>query len=138
MRFLLLASFLLMAAAAFGQDPEIQAMEKKWASAIKAMDAAALEKILGDQLVYAHSTGIVDTKKDYIAKVGSGKQKYEGVEQQSATIKAYGDTVIVHARMHMWGVNQSGKFDDQLMMLHTWVKRNGNWLLVAHQTTKLK
>lgn len=136
MRFLLAS--LLMLRAAFGQDVEIQAMEKKWAAAIRAMDGATLEKILGDQLIYAHSTGVVDTKKEYIAKVTSGKQRYEGVDQQSATIKTYGDAVIVHARMHMWGVNQSGKFDDQLMMIHTWLKRNGNWLLVAHQTTKLK
>ncbi len=124
--------------AAFAQDAEIQAMEKQWASAIRSMDGKVLEAILGDGLIYAHSTGIVDTKKEYIAKVTSGKQKYEGVEQQSALIKAYGDTVVLHARMHMWGVNQSGKFDDQLMMIHTWVKRNGKWLLVAHQTTKLK
>lgn len=136
MRFLL-ASLLLMRAA-FAQDTEIRAAEQNWANAIKARDGAALEKLLGDQLIYAHSTGIVDTKKDYIAKVTSGKQKYEGVEQQSLTVKPYGDTVIVHARMHMWGVNQAGKFDDQLMMMHTWLKRGGGWQLVAHQTTKLK
>ncbi len=124
--------------AAFGQDAEIRAAEKNWATAIMKMDGKTLDKLLGDQLIYAHSTGIVDTKKEYIAKVTSGKQKYEGVDQQSVTIKPYGDTVVVHARMHMWGVNQSGKFDDQLMMMHTWLKRNGAWQLVAHQTTKLK
>jgi hypothetical protein len=53
-------------------------------------------------------------------------------------VKLYGNTAVVHARVHMWGVNQSGKFDDRLMMLHVWLKSAGGWQLVAHQTTKLK
>jgi hypothetical protein len=39
--------------------------------------------------------------------------------------------------MHVTGVNQAGNFDDKVMMLHVWVKKNGRWLLVAHQTTKV-
>jgi hypothetical protein len=101
-------------------------------------DAAGLQKLLGDQLIYAHSTGVVDTKSDYISKIVSGRQKYEGVEHQSVTVKLYGATAVVHARVHMWGVNQSGKFDDRLMMLHVWLKSGSQWRLVAHQTTKLQ
>ena len=89
-------------------------------------------------LIYAHSTGIVDSKKDYIAKVTSGRQLYVGADHNSMTIRSYGDTVIVHANMHVWGANQAGKFDDVVMAMHTWVKRSGKWQLVAHQTTKIK
>ena len=128
----------MLAGAAFAQDSEIRAAEKKWAAAIMAKDGATLEKILGDGLIYAHSTGIVDSKKTYIAKVTSGKQRYEGAEYQDQTVKIYGTTAIVHAHMHMWGVNQNGKFDDQVMVLHTWLKTAAGWQLVAHQTTKLK
>ena len=136
MRFFILS--LLLAGAAFAQDAEIRAAEKKWAGAIVAKDGAALEKILGDGLIYAHSTGIIDTKKSYIAKVTSGKQLYKGAEHQDQTIKFYGTTAIVHAHMRMWGINQNGNFDDSLMVLHTWIKTTGGWQLVAHQTTKLK
>ena len=136
MRFFALS--LLLAGAAFAQDPEIRAVEKKWAAAIMAKDSATLEKLLGDGLIYAHSTGIIDSKKTYIAKVTSGKQRYEGAEHQDQTVKIYGTTAIVHAHMHMWGVNQNGKFDDQLMVLHAWLKTAAGWQLVAHQTTKLK
>ena len=136
MRFFALS--LLLAGAAFAQDPEIRAVEKKWAAAIMAKDSATLEKLLGDGLIYAHSTGIIDSKKTYIAKVTSGEQRYEGAEHQDQTVKIYGTTAIVHAHMHMWGVNQNGKFDDQLMVLHAWLKTAAGWQLVAHQTTKLK
>ena len=127
-----------LAAAPLTPEDEIRAAEKAWTSAITAKDGHALESLLADTLIYAHSTGIVDTKKTYIAKITGGRQVYVGAEQESLNIKPYGDTVVVHARMHMWGTNQDGKFDDKLMAMHTWIKRGGKWQLVAHQTTKLK
>ena len=135
MRFLI--AFLVLAGLAFGQEPEIRAAERTWAKAITTKDAAALDKILGDGLIYGHSTGIVDTKNEYVAKIMSGRQKYEGADHQSMVVKLYGNTAVVHARMHMWGVNQNGKFDERLMMLHVWLKNGNGWRLVAHQTTKL-
>jgi ketosteroid isomerase-like protein len=49
-----------------------------------------------------------------------------------------GDTAILTARMRMHGTNQSGAFDDQLLLIHVWVKLNGSWQLAPHQTTKLQ
>jgi ketosteroid isomerase-like protein len=136
MRYLVLS--LLLSGAAFPQEAEIRAAEKKWAAAIVAKDGATLEKLLGDGLIYAHSTGVVDSKKSYIAKVTSGKQRYEGAEYKDETVKLYGTTAVGHGHMRMWGVNQNGKFDDLVMVLHVWVKTAGGWQLAAHQTTKLK
>jgi len=134
---LLLASFLALAGVALAQQPDILAMERAWVQAITTRDAAILAKLLDDQLIYAHATGIVDTKQEYIAKVTSGRQKYEGVDHESTDVRLFGDTAVVHARMHMWGVNPAGKFDDRLMMMHVWVKKGGAWQLVAHQTARL-
>lgn len=134
-----IAALFCLALPAFGAvEDEVRAAESAWTAAIKAKDAGALEKLLADTLIYAHSTGTVDSKKDYIAKVTSGRQLYVGADHESMTMKMYGGTAIVHARMHMWGTNQAGKFDDIVMAMHTWVKRGGRWVLVAHQTTKIK
>ena len=135
MRFFVLS--LIIASAAFAQEAELRAAERKWSGAIVAKDGAALERILGDGLIYAHSTGVIDNKKTYIAKVTSGKQLYKGAEHKDDTIKIYGSTAIVHSHMRMHGINQNGNFDDQLMVLHTWIKTAAGWQLVAHQTTKL-
>ena len=112
-------------------------VEKQWMAAIQKADGPALEKLLHIQLIYGHSTGITDTKASYIGKVSSGKQKYAGVEQDIIKTQFIGDTALVHAKMHMWGTNQNGKFDDRLMLMQTWLKRDGRWQLVAHQTAKL-
>jgi ketosteroid isomerase-like protein len=130
----MLTLFLLFAA--FSAD-DVLPLEKQWMAAIQKPDAAVLDKLLHTQLIYGHATGVTDTKASYIAKVSSGKQKYAGVEQEIVKIQPLGDAVIVHAKMHMWGVNQNGKFDDRVMLMHTWLKRDGRWQLVAHQTAKL-
>jgi len=132
----LIAALFVLAGLAFPQEADIRAAEQKWAKAILGKDTAVLNQVLGDQLIYAHSTGIVDTKASYIAKINSGKQLYEGVEHESMTVKLYGSTAVVHAKMHMRGVNQNGKFDDRMLMLHVWVKNGNDWQLVAHQTAK--
>ena len=128
-----------LAATAFAQEADIRAAEKKWVTAIKARDAEALRAVLSDQLIYGHASGIVDNKSTYIDKVASGKQKYEGVEQGELMIRVHGDTAVVHTRMHVWGVNPDGKFDDKVMLLHVWLKeKKSGWRLIAHQTAKLQ
>jgi hypothetical protein len=39
--------------------------------------------------------------------------------------------------VRMTGKNDSGPFNDHLMMIHFWVKQGGAWKLAAHQTTKI-
>ncbi|MBM3784937.1 MAG: nuclear transport factor 2 family protein [Acidobacteria bacterium] len=132
---------LLTAAVCLAQPPsknDILALDKKWSDAIQKKDAATLDKLLTDNLVYAHASGVVDTKKTYIAKIKEGKQVYKSFEQRSPSVAVYGnDTAISFSWVHVTGTNPQGPFDDKIMMLHTWVKQGGAWKLAAHQTTRV-
>ena len=121
-----------------GPADEISKLEKSWVAAVVARDQAALDRMLGDQLIYAHSTGIIDSKTDYLTKLKTGAQNYTGIEHQTMTVKPYGDAAVVHAKVRMTGKNKDGPFDNQLMMMHVWAKQGGRWQLVAHQTTRLQ
>ena len=133
----MLTLFLLFAAFNADDSQAVLQVEKQWIAAIQKPDAAVLEKILHVQLIYGHATGITDSKASYIGKVSSGKQKYAGVEQEIVKMQQIGDVMLVHAKMRMFGTNQNGKFDDRVMLMHTWIKLQGQWQLVAHQTAKL-
>ncbi len=134
---LILAVMALMPALAAGPEDEIRAAEKNWAAAVTSANFAALEKILGDQLIYAHSTGAIESKADYIGRLRSGKQKYDVIDQQSVTVRVYGNAAVAHLKLRMSGISNERPFNDQLMAMHFWVKQGGSWRLVAHQTTKL-
>jgi len=141
MKLLLLATVLVMTATvAFAAvEDEVKDADMQWAAAAKAGDTAKLEKLLSNDLIYTHATGIIDDKATYIEKLKSKRQKYDGIVHSNVRVKVFGgDTAILTARMRMHGTNQAGPFDDQLLLIHVWVKVNGAWQLAAHQTTKLQ
>lgn len=142
MKSLLLCTMLVLAAAASAfaaVEDEIKDADMQWAAAAKAGDAAKLEKLLSSDLIYTHATGIIDDKATYIEKLKSKRQKYDGIVHSNVRVKVFGgDTAVLTARMRMHGTNQAGPFDDQLLLIHVWVKANGAWKLAAHQTTKLQ
>ncbi len=122
---------------AAGTEEEIRKAEKAWAVAVTAGDNAALERMLADQLIYAHASGAVETKDEYLKRLRAGAQKYDTVDHQTMTVRMYGEAAVVHANMRMVGTSNQRAFDDRVMMLHLWVKQGPAWRLAAHQTTRL-
>lgn len=118
-------------------EDEIRATEKEWSAAVAANDFAKLDRFLGAGLIYAHSTGAVETKEQYLARLRTGAQKYDGIEYEKTSVHIYGDTAVAHSHVRMTGKSNGAPFNDRLMMMHLWVKADGRWQLVAHQTTKL-
>ena len=128
----------LTALACLAQDKAaILALDKQWSDSIVKGDTATLEKLLSDDLVYAHSTGIVDTKTSYIAKIKERRQVYKSFEQHKPTVNIYKDSAVTFSYVRVTGTNQAGLFDDKVMLIHFWVKQNNSWRLAAHQTTKI-
>ena len=136
LRAILVAAFAGVTFAAV--EDEIKSADRQWAEAAKSGDAAQLNRLLSNDLVYTHATGVIDDKTSYIEKVKSKRQKYDGIVHSNVRVKTFGGhTAVLTARMRMHGTNSAGAFDDQVLMTHVWVKLNGTWQLVAHQTTKL-
>jgi len=139
LRTLTLTACLVLAAvlACAAGEEELRQAETGWAAAVQKNDLAALQRILGDRLIYSHSTGVIEDKKEYLERLRKGAQKYELIEHASMNIRAYGDSGVVASRVRMKGISNGQPFDNQLLMLHMWVKQAGRWQLVAHQTTRL-
>ncbi len=135
----LLRLFLLAAIGCAAQETKssILALDKQWSDAIVRSDTATLEKLLADDLVYAHATGIVDTKQSYIAKIKERRQVYKSFEQFKPTVNLYRDSAVTFSWVRVTGTNQAGPFDDKIMLIHFWVKQNGAWRLAGHQTTRV-
>ena len=63
--------------------------------AMAAKDVATLEKVLADDLIYAHSTARLDTKRSLIDAMVSGKTIYTGVEPSEVKAQDLGDAVVL-------------------------------------------
>jgi ketosteroid isomerase-like protein len=116
---------------------DVLAAEKSWAAAVVALDLDAVERRLHEDLIYAHSTGVIETKEEYLGKLREGTQKYTAIEHHETTVRVHGVAAVVHSIVTMKGDSAGSPFDARLMMMHTWVKGTGGWQLAAHQTTRL-
>lgn len=133
-----LAASLLLAACLPGQDKAtFENLDKAWVKAVLAKDVAALDRMLADDLIYAHASNVIDTKTSYTEKIKGGKQVYKVMEQRKVTVKVFGTTGITQSWLHVTGVNPAGPFDDKVMLLHVWVKSGNGYKLAAHQTAKV-
>ena len=53
-----------------------QSLENRRARAVMARDLAAVDSLLADGLLYCHSTGLIEGKATYIAKLAEGTATY--------------------------------------------------------------
>src|SRR5207237_1396219 len=98
---------------------------------------AALDRILADDLVYTHSGGNTDTKASYIESLRSGTQKYLAIDYESEDVRLYGNTAVVFSVVNVRAVTKGQPNTPKLKMIHVYVKKQGRWQLVAHQSTRL-
>ena len=116
---------------------EIIELENQRIAAMIAGDEATLDAILADDLIYTHSTARVETKAEFIGNVASGRTRYVSFERDDVNIQDCGGTAVVtgHAKLHVAIEDQNLKF--QVRFLDVYCRFNGNWQMVAWQSTKI-
>ncbi len=117
-------------------EAEVKEAEHAWVRAATTNDQTALTSLLAPKLVYTHSTGLIEGKSEYMKALDSF-QKYKSIDLSDMRINVYGNTAIVNTRARMTGATKGTPFDNQLLVIHVWVKQGGKWQLAAHQTTRL-
>jgi len=115
----------------------IRQLEDRRFRAMIEADAAALEELLADSMVYTHSSATTDGKASYIAGVTSGKWKYRKIDRPVEDIQVHGDCVIVTGQVRI-DILIDGK--PKIMnsrYTDVWVKGAKGWQMTAWQSTPI-
>lgn len=116
---------------------EVLEAEEARCRAIEQTDWAALNRILGDDFVYTHSTGKRETKDEWVA----GLQKLDrAVVRDDLSVSVFGDVALLSGTSvyrYAEPFNGDSHFGSLLDVLQVWVKRDGEWRLVANHGVKL-
>jgi ketosteroid isomerase-like protein len=106
-------------------------------AAMTAADLGALDALLAPELSYAHSSGVRDTKDEYLAKLRSGYYVYRRVDHPVERVEVTGDCALVVGRMTAdLDVDGVPKTIDNLA-LTVWTRAGGTWRLLAYAPTPL-
>lgn len=131
---LVLLAGLAVLSAASSEEADVMAAMNVYKNALIQKDGAALNRILSPDLLYTHSGGQFETKKDVVASITGGKTTIQKVEFSDTTVHLYGNTALVKTRVDLW---HSDKEIVHMSVLHVWVKGPSGWQMVARQATKL-
>ena len=114
---------------------QVLAAEDRRYRAVQDADMTTLDELCADELSYAHSSGVRDTKAEYFGKVRSGHYVYRRVDHPVERVEVVGDTAIVVGRMTA-DVEVKGvpKTIDNLA-LAVWTRASGEWRLLAYAPT---
>lgn len=134
-------ALLLIVQALADENPRLAAVQnadKARVAAMQSPDREKLNTIFSDELHYAHSSGIVDTKSSFIDILTSGKTKYVGYdyEEQNFTFPAPG-VALMSGRAHIKAETANGTMDSVLSFLAVWREEGGKWRFLAWQSCKL-
>lgn len=107
-------------------------------AAMKSPDKDKLGAILSEDLRYAHSSGVVDTKTSLTDTLVQGRTKYVGFDyQERAFTFPVPSIALMTGRARIQAETATGKMDSVLSFLAVWREENGQWRFLAWQSCKL-
>jgi hypothetical protein len=114
----------------------LKADSDRFVAMLKA-DVAALEKLLAADLSYAHSSGAVQTKDEFVNDLKTGTLKYVSIEPRDQKVRVYGTVAVVTGGAAVHIIQRGTDQSFQLRYTNVQVLRNGAWQMVAWQATRL-
>ncbi len=116
-------------------EQEILNQEKSWRTALLTA-STALEDIYSKHLSYNDWNGKTHDRATLISDVKSGNLKYKGMTARKESVQVFINTAIYSCEIEIEGNYGETSISRVAKILHVWVKEDGNWRLLVHQTQK--
>jgi ketosteroid isomerase-like protein len=97
-----------------------------------------LRPMLGADLVYIHSTGVAESKEEYLAGVADGLYEYGTIESRDARLQVFADVAIMNGIVDMTvSAHGAAKQLIHLLFCLVWVRQDDAWRLDFRQATRI-
>lgn len=118
-------------------EKEILGLEDKRYAAMTSNDLKALEAMFHDDLIYTHSSAVVDTKASYLEALRSGKTRYKSAKRFEEKVRMLGDAALVTGRAEMEAEINGTPKSLRLRYLNVWTKTAAGWKFIGWQSCSL-
>jgi ketosteroid isomerase-like protein len=133
--FILLARTHRITPAAADDLKTVAALDTEYQAAVKNNNLEVMNRMLADDFILVTGAGKVFTKKDLLEEARSGQYVWEHQEDTSQTVRLWGDTAVVTAKLWGKGTKDGKPFDHTLWFSDTYVRTPSGWRYVFGQAS---
>lgn len=132
-----LAMFVCVAANANTESDQkaVSALDTRYQAAVKNNDATTMDRILADDFVVVTGTGKIYSKTDLLNMARTNRVHYERQDESEQTVRVWGDTAVVTAKLWGKGLDQGKPFDWHVWFSDTYVRTPSGWRYVHGQAS---
>ena len=112
-------------------------LEQGWNEAFYRKDVAFIKNILADEFTATYEDGSRGDKAKELALVAEFNQQVQSAIQEDFTVRVYGDAAVVWFTLRLVGIKQGQRSELMLRYTDVWVMRDGRWLCVSTQSTRV-
>jgi ketosteroid isomerase-like protein len=126
----------VVASAGSAKDEKtVAALDTEYQAAVKNNDAATMDRILADDFVVVLGSGKVYTRADLLRFARTGRVHYEHQEDSDQTVRVWGDTAVVTARLWAKGSDEGKPSEFFTWFSDTYVRTASGWRYVHGQAS---
>lgn len=137
------AAVITLASSAVAQQPKAAStrtpderavldLEEAWARAVVKRDAATFKRLLAPGFVYTEDAR-VQTGDELTRDIVSGTDTVTEARNEEIRTHTFGNTMIVTGWLILRGRSGGTPFERRYRFTDTWLKRNGQWQIIAAQ-----
>jgi uncharacterized protein (TIGR02246 family) len=109
----------------------IEQCEQQWAASVASSDSSVVQRILADDVVWVLDGRILN-KAQAVSEAAQGPGPFVSNRANSINIRFFGDSTAIAQGSETWTKRKdSGQTTGRFVWTDTWVRRNGQWQIVA-------
>ena len=138
MRYIVTISLLLIYSSLFAQDEKsLKSAADVFHNALLAKDSMQLKTLLHEKLVYGHSNGWIETKKELIDDLYNGKITYTKIQSIAEQVLIEGNTGCIRATLEIEAIMDGKTLPFKLHGLQVWIWKHKKWQMLSRQSVKM-
>jgi ketosteroid isomerase-like protein len=131
-----LATTVRSVSASAAEDRTVVAgLDTEYQAAVKINDAATMARILADDFVLVTGSGKTYSKADMVNDARGGETTYQQNDEDDQTVRLWGDTATVTAKLWEKGTTNGKLFDRKFWFSDTYVRTPAGWKYVFGQSS---
>jgi ketosteroid isomerase-like protein len=110
--------------------------ERQWAESVASGETNAIERILADDFVGVSPEGAMYDKKTMVADTRTAPQVFLSNHLNGVKVRFFGDTAVAQGS-ESWEKRKGQPRYGRFVWTDTWIRRNGQWQIVAAEDLTL-